>query len=64
LIKLGDIDNVNRRLFKIDPRPSLPFAPERDRDPKKTLTDLFVRPSKELEFDRWNVECARLGVPI
>ena len=34
---------------------SLPAAgfPERDKDPKKTLTDLFVKRSK-IEFDRWN----------
>lgn len=61
---LGDIDNVNRYVFKIHPMPSLPFAPERDRDPKKTLTDLFVSRTRELEFDRWNVECARLAAPF
>ncbi|MBI5883361.1 MAG: hypothetical protein HZB91_09695 [Elusimicrobia bacterium] len=56
---LGDIENVNKNVFKIYPLPKLPTAPERDKDPKKTLTDLFVKRSKEIEFDRWNAECAR-----
>lgn len=60
---LGDIDNANRRLFKIDPPPRLPDPPERDADPKKTLTDLFIRPSPALEYDTWNAECARAVAP-
>ncbi|MBI4677265.1 MAG: hypothetical protein HY748_06755 [Elusimicrobia bacterium] len=61
---LGDIENVNKNVFKIYPVPELPAAPERDKDPKKTLTDLFVRKSKESEFDRWNAECARKAAPF
>lgn len=61
---LGDIENVNRCLFKIEPPPRLPHPPERDKDPKKTLTDLFVKKSTEIEFDRWNVDCARAVAPF
>lgn len=60
---LGDIENANRHVFKVDPMPPLPGPPERDPVPKKTLSDLFVRPSSEIEFDRWNCECARRVAP-
>ncbi|MBI5242973.1 MAG: hypothetical protein HY922_04715 [Elusimicrobia bacterium] len=61
---LGDIENVNKKVFKIDPLPKLPAAPERDKDPKKTLTNLFVKRSQAIEFDRWNAECAREVAPF
>lgn len=57
---LGDIDHVNKKVFRIDPAPKLPKSPENDPDPKKTLTELFIRPSKVIEYDCWNRECARL----
>ncbi len=60
---LGDIENVNRNVFRIHPPPRLPHSPERDSDPKKTLTDLFIKPSKDIEYDCWNQECARLVAP-
>ncbi|MCI0343511.1 MAG: DUF4276 family protein [Planctomycetales bacterium] len=60
---LGDIENVNRHVFRISPLPRLPRPPEKDPDPKATLTTLFVRPSSDIEFDRWNQECARLVAP-
>jgi hypothetical protein len=37
---------------------------QRDKDPKKTLTDSFVKRSKAVEFDRWNAECARKVSPF
>jgi len=60
---LGDIGNVNKHVFKVDPEPPLPRAPEKDPDPKKTLVDLFVRVSPVLAYDAWNTECARLVAP-
>ncbi|MFH1024831.1 MAG: hypothetical protein V1809_15730 [Planctomycetota bacterium] len=60
---LGDIGNVNKHVFKVDPEPPLPKAPEKDPDPKKTLEDLFVRASPVLEYDAWNTECARAIAP-
>jgi hypothetical protein len=60
---LGDIGNVNTHVFKVDPEPRLPKAPEKDPDPKKTLVDLFVRVSPVLEYDAWNTECARAVAP-
>lgn len=60
---LGDIHQVNRRVFQISPAPRLPVAPERDSDPKRTLTELFVRPSRNIESDRWNRECAQKVAP-
>lgn len=60
---LADIDEVNRRIFRIHPQPLLPTSPERDKDPKKTLTELFVKPSEHIDFDRWNRECARAVAP-
>lgn len=60
---LGDIEAANERVFRVFPRPGLPTPPERDPDPKTTLTELFVRPSPDLEFDKWNKECARRVAP-
>lgn len=60
---LGDIGNVNKHVFKIQPEPKLPKAPEKDPDPKKTLVDLFVRSSAVIEYDAWNTECARVVAP-
>jgi hypothetical protein len=60
---LGDIGNVNKHVFKVHPEPELPKAPERDPEPKKTLSDLFVRASPVLEYDGWNTECARVAAP-
>lgn len=60
---LGDIGNVNEHVFKVCPQPTLPRAPEKDPDPKKTLNDLFVRASQVLEYDAWNTECARVVAP-
>lgn len=60
---LADIENVNRMVFRVEPTPRLPRAPERDSDPKRTLVELFIRPSKEAEFDGWNLECARRVAP-
>jgi hypothetical protein len=60
---LGDIENLNKRVFHLHPIPKLPHRPERDPDPKKTLVDLFIRPSKSIGYDRWNQECARLLAP-
>jgi hypothetical protein len=60
---LGDIDNVNRHVFRLTPKPALPRSPEKDPDPKSTLTELFVKPSLAIEFDRWNTECARRVAP-
>jgi len=56
---LGDIENVNRQVFKITPMPRLTVKPERDSDPKKTLSDMFVAKSTAIEYDCWNRECAR-----
>lgn len=60
---LGDIDHVNRKLLHIHPAPRLAEAPERDNDPKKTLTDIFIRPSASIEYDCWNRDCARMVAP-
>jgi hypothetical protein len=60
---LGDIDHVNKKLFHIHPAPRLAKAPERDTDPKKTLTDIFIRPSASIEYDCWNRDCARMVAP-
>jgi hypothetical protein len=60
---LGDIENVNRHIFKINPCPRLPCAPEDDPDPKRTLNNVFITQSDSIEFDRWNAECARQVAP-
>ena len=60
---LGDIDHVNRKLLHIHPAPRLEKAPERDPDPKKTLTDIYIRPSNAIEYDCWNKACAQLVAP-
>ena len=61
---LGDIDNVNRQLFKINPLPALPMAPEKDPDPKRTLTNLYIKRSNAIDYDSWNKECARAIAPL
>ena len=61
---LGDIENVNREVFRIKPFPKLERSPERDPDPKTTLTEMFVKPSKHVNFDRWNPDCARAVAPF
>jgi hypothetical protein len=61
---LGDIGHVNRHVFQIHPDPRLPRAPELDPDPKKTLTDLYVKPSKTIEYDCWNLACACQVAPF
>lgn len=60
---LGDIENVNREVFRVQPLPKLERSPERDPDPKATLTEKFVIPSRHVNFDRWNPECARAVAP-
>ena len=60
---LGDIVHVNRYVFRVKPMPVLCRSPERETDPKKVLTDIFVAPSTDVEYDRWNLECARLVAP-
>jgi hypothetical protein len=46
---LGDIENVNRHVLKIQPPPRLTAKPEQDSDPKKTLTDKFVLASNAID---------------
>ena len=60
---LGDIDHVNEKVFQVSPVPRLALPPEQDPDPKKTLTELWVKPSREIPYDRWNLDCARLTAP-
>lgn len=57
---LGDIESANRHVFRLRTLPELPHSPERDPDPKRTLTKLFVEASTHIEFDRWNRSCAQL----
>jgi hypothetical protein len=61
---LGDIENVNRHIFKITPCPSLPHPPESDPDPKATLNNIFIAKSNFFEYDRWNVEGAKRIAPF
>jgi hypothetical protein len=60
---LADIDELNRTIFQVFPQPKLPKPPERDPNPKKTLTDLFIKTSRTLDSQSWNAECARLVAP-
>ncbi|MCX6844780.1 MAG: hypothetical protein NTX53_21160 [candidate division WOR-3 bacterium] len=57
---LGDIEYLNKHVFKVDPAPNLPAKPEKDPDPKRTLSSMFVAASPVIEYDCWNRECARL----
>ncbi len=61
---LADIEHLNREVFKLTPCPRLQRSPERDPDPKSTLTEKFIKPSKHIGFDRWNPECARMVAPL
>jgi hypothetical protein len=60
---LGDIDHVNRHVFKVKPQPRLQTSPEKDPDPKRTLNDFYVRASTAIDYDAWNKECARAVAP-
>lgn len=60
---LGDAEHLNSSVFHIEPLPTLPCKPERDPDPKMTLTKLFIARSRDIDSDRWNQECARKVAP-
>ncbi|MBI4028340.1 MAG: hypothetical protein HY360_25370 [Verrucomicrobia bacterium] len=56
------IDEHLYRLYGLT-KDELLCPPEKDSNPKKTLTELFVRPSTAIEYDVWNRQCARLVAP-